>query len=92
MNTIMFSKKIAWQLFPDRSFAYTCNFKTRKHYVFEDTGLEIWLCIAENEPISAIDILSKIANHYGVEQAEIEADINEFLTSLSEEGLIECDE
>lgn len=92
MDKIMFSSKIAWQLFPDRSFAYACNFETRKYYMFEDTGLEIWLCIAENEPIGRIDIQSKIAEHYKVEFADIEADIDEFLTSLLEEGLVSYNE
>lgn len=92
MNKIMFSSKIAWQIFPDRSFAYACNFETRKHYMFEDTGLEIWLCIAGNEPISEIEIQSKIAEHYKVKSEDIESDINEFLVSLLEEGLVEYDE
>ena len=60
--------------------------------MFEDTGLEIWLCISGNEPISEIEILSKIAEHYKVKSADIEADINEFLASLLEEGLVEYDE
>ena len=92
MNKISFAHTIAWQVLPNMSFAYACNYDTRKYFKFEETGLVIWLCIADNAPISQNDLQVKIADYYGVGHEVVEQDVNEFITSLFEEGLIEYNE
>lgn len=92
MERIKLSERIAWQVMPDKSFAYVCNYDSRQYYKFEDTGMLIWLCIADNEPIKKNELQNKIAHHYGIEQVEIKEDLDEFVRELVEEGLVEIDE
>lgn len=92
MEKIKLSERIAWQVMPDKSFAYVCNYDNRQYYKFEDTGMVIWLCIADSEPIRKKELQNKIADHYGIEASVIKDDLDEFLQELIEKGLVEVDE
>ena len=52
MEKISFSNKIAWQVLPNKKFAYACNLKTRQYYQFEDSAMTMWLSIADNDEYS----------------------------------------
>ncbi|MDY6323654.1 MAG: hypothetical protein SPL99_01090 [Catonella sp.] len=88
MDKIIFSDEIAWQIVPDKSFAYACNMKTRKYYEFEDTELMIWMCIAENVGITLTNLQNKVANYYNVSLETVVDDVSDFVKSLFKTGLV----
>lgn len=75
-------------MFPNHEFAFAYNLKTKRYYKFEETGLVIWNFIAENEPIDEHDLILKVADYYGIGKETVELDVEEFLASLFEKGLI----
>ena len=92
MEKISFSNKIAWQVLPNKKFAYACNLKTRQYYQFEDSAMTMWLSIADNESVYRDDLIEIVARHYEVEKDVVRDDIDEFLNSLHQEGLIDYNE
>ena len=92
MERITLSNKIAWQILPNKEFVYVCNLKTRQYYQFDDSAMKMWLSIANNEPISRENLVKIVADYYEIEEIEIKEDVDEFLNSLYQEGLIVINE
>lgn len=90
MKMISFAKHISWQTLPNHEFAYVYNIRERKYYLFEDTELEIWNCIARHERIDVEEIITKLSEYYEISKEEIDKDIRSFIDALYEIGVIEC--
>ena len=54
--------------------------------------MTMWLSIADNEPVYRDDLIEIVARHYEVEKDVVRDDIDEFLNSLHQEGLIDYNE
>lgn len=89
MQGIGLANHISWQMIPNHEFAYVFNILDKQYYVFEDTELDIWNCIAKHEGLTIDELVDNVAKIYEMNSDEIRDDIIEFVDGLFDIGVIE---
>lgn len=89
MDNIVLAKHISWQKLPGKEAVFVYNIKTRLYYYFEDTELFIWNLLVNETSCSSKSIIQSCSIYYDIDSNEIHEDIEAFLESLSQIGVIE---
>lgn len=94
MEGSIFSKKIR----PSPSVVFTdledgsavlLDLNSKFYYSLNDTGRLVWQVFDSEPSVQVENLVSKIVEEYDVSEEDARRDVEEFITNLSKEGLVE---
>ena len=88
MKTISFASHISWQILPNQKMGFAYNIREKKYYEFENTELVIWNFLANKYETDEESVIEEVARFYKIDKNIIRNDIESFLDTLYERGLL----